>query len=261
MLFLDYTPDLTETDMIIYRVIVKNIQTVIYMRIRDLASTTYCSTASIQRFCQKFECSGWAEFKTRLRIYLDEQESSHDFSTDLDSGEVVRSVMENDTPESQKKINTVSEILLSHKQVVWFGCGTSRIMAEFGALTYSSLVNMSLAITDPLNNPIINFNSGIENDMCLIVCSVSGENRMVIKYVDDFIKHKIPVIAITNNGNSTIAKMCHNSLTYYATEQNVAGANITTQTPAMFLIEKLIRHTASLLSGNANEGNNQDNIR
>lgn len=246
MLFLDHTPDLTETDMTIYRAIVTNMHTVIYMRIRDLAGMTYCSTASIQRFCQKFDCSGWSEFKTRLRLYLDQQAARRSLPTDLDSGEIIRSIMEADTQESQRRIGEAAELMDSRQQVFWLGCGTSRLLAEFGAVTYSGLINMSLAISDPLNDPVVNLSAAAARQTCLVVCSVSGENRLVIQYVAEFLKHDVPVIAITNNANSTLAKMAQHELTYFATVQNVAGANVTSQTPALFLIEKLIRRVASL---------------
>ena len=261
MLFLDHTPDLTETDMIIYRAIVKNMNTVIYMRIRDLAGMTYCSTASIQRFCQKFDCSGWAEFKTRLRLYLDNQAARNAYPTDLDSGEIVRSIMETDATDNLRKIDRAAELLFNRKQVLWFGCGTSRLLAEFGALTYSGLVNMSVAINDPLNQPIINLNPNVAREMCLVVCSVSGENRLVIQYMAEFIKHDVPVIAITNNANSTVAKMAQHNLTYFATVQNVAGANVTTQTPAFFLVEKLIRRVSSLRHVTDPNIDTQENMR
>lgn len=261
MLFLDHTPELTETDMIIYRAIAKNMNTVVYMRIRDLARETYCSTASIQRFCQKFECSGWAEFKTKLRLYLEQQTQRVQFATDLNSGEIIHSIMETDSQENQRSINNAAEHLAEKGQVIWFGCGTSRIIAEFGALMYSSLINMSLAITDPLNNPTVIFSSDTASDTCVIVCSVSGENRMVVKYVDKLVKNGVSIIAITNNPDSTIARMATFNLNYFATIQEVFGANITTQTPAVFLIEKLTRRVATILKQKRNLKNLQDNIR
>lgn len=251
MLFLDYTPDLTETDMIIYRAIVKKMNNVIYMRIRDLADLTYCSTASIQRFCQKFECSGWSEFKTRLKLYLDDKDFNQVYPTDLDTGEIVHSIMETDSPESRHKIDEVAAVLSNCKHVLWIGAGSSRILAEYGSVSYSSLINLSLLIREPIDNPIIRNNGEKDDDYCLIVCSVSGENHVMVKYVSSFIKQHIPVVAITNNPSSTIAKMSQYVLTYYATEQMIESDNVTSQTPAMFLIEKLIRRTSSLTNAEA----------
>jgi DNA-binding MurR/RpiR family transcriptional regulator len=216
------------------------------MRIRDLAKITYCSTASIQRFCQKFDCAGWSEFKTRLKLYVANKHLNQEYPTDLDSGEIVRSIMETDTADGRKKIDEVAKMLLTRKQVLWIGEGTSKILAEFGAVNYSSFVNLSLLIQNPIDNPIVDFDDNVGDELCLVVCSVSGENHIIIKYIDNFIKHKIPVVAITNNVTSTIAKMSQYTLTYFATQQMIESDNVTTQTPAMFLIEKLIRRVSSL---------------
>lgn len=251
MLFLNYTPDLTETDMVIYRAIIKKMDHVVYMRIRDLASLTYCSTASIQRFCQKFECSGWSEFKTRLKLYLDDKNFNQTYPDDLDTSEIVSSIMETDSLDNRRKIDEVAQMLVNCEQVLWLGAGTSRIMAEFGSVSYSSLINMSLLIREPIDNPIIKNDIGDKSNYCLIICSVSGENHVILKYASNFIRQHIPVVAITNNPSSTLAKMSQYTLTYYATEQMIDSDNVTSQTPAIFLIEKLVRRTSSLAHAEA----------
>ncbi|WP_054716155.1 MurR/RpiR family transcriptional regulator [Lacticaseibacillus manihotivorans] len=132
MLFLNYTPDLTETDMTIYREIVKDMDAVVYMRIRDLAETTYCSTASIQRFCQKFDCSGWAEFKTKLRMYNNQSNHRGQLPNDIDGGEITRSIAACEDGQYQQAIDRAAHLLYEHSQVVWVGFGTSRIVADYG---------------------------------------------------------------------------------------------------------------------------------
>ena len=42
------------------------------MRIRELAQFTHVSTSTILRFCRKFNCQGFPEFKIRLQYYLDD---------------------------------------------------------------------------------------------------------------------------------------------------------------------------------------------
>jgi DNA-binding MurR/RpiR family transcriptional regulator len=180
-------------------------------------------------------------------LYKEKQEKRRIYNTDLDSGEVIRAIMAMAEPGAQNDLDQAAQLLADRQQVIWFGCGTSRIVAEFGAITYSSLVKLSLAISDPLNHPVVRYNSETAQDTCVIVCSVSGENRMVINYMSQLITNNVPIIAITNNSDSTIAKMAKLNLSYFATEQKVEGANVTTQTPAIFLIEKLIRRVSSLV--------------
>ena len=39
------------------------------MSVRDLAKATHVSTATIVRFCQKLDCQGFVEFKTKLKLF------------------------------------------------------------------------------------------------------------------------------------------------------------------------------------------------
>lgn len=73
MLFLDKTIELNDTEMDIYNYIATNLDTVIYMRIRDLAEATHVSTTTILRFCRKFGCSGFSEFRVKLQMYAQER--------------------------------------------------------------------------------------------------------------------------------------------------------------------------------------------
>ncbi|WP_164512018.1 MurR/RpiR family transcriptional regulator [Lacticaseibacillus daqingensis] len=246
MLFSKQTPELTETEMTIYREIVQHMDTVVFMRIRDLAEATYCSTASIQRFCQKFGCSGWAEFKTKLQIYAESQHTPNQLPRDIDAGEIVRSINATDDAKYQSELDRAAALLKGHAQVFWLGCGTSRIVAEFGAITYSNSVNMSLAVSDPLNRPLLDYPEAVYRNMAFVVCSVSGENRVVIGYTNELLRHHVPVISITNSSNSTIARLSTVNLPYYVTPQDMEGSNLTSQAPAIYIIEKLTRRAMLL---------------
>ncbi|MFD1484538.1 MurR/RpiR family transcriptional regulator [Lacticaseibacillus baoqingensis] len=259
MLFLNYTPELTETDMTIYREIVKDMDAVIYMRIRDLAETTYCSTASIQRFCQKFDCSGWAEFKAKLRMYNNQMSHRGQLPNDIDGGEITRSIAACEDGQYQQAMDRAAHLLYEHAQVVWIGFGTSRIVAEYGAATYSNSVNLSFSISAPMTHPQVDYPEAVYKAMCAVVCSVSGENRVVIGYLNELIKHQVPVIAITNSANSTIARLATVALAYYVTPQDLDGANLTSQTPAIYIIEKITRR-AMMLARPENVRHLEDNV-
>ncbi|WP_390409742.1 MurR/RpiR family transcriptional regulator [Lacticaseibacillus jixiensis] len=246
MLFLNYTPDLTETDMTIYREIVKDMDAVVYMRIRDLAEATYCSTASIQRFCQKFDCSGWAEFKTKLRMYNTQRNNSGQLPNDIDGGEIVRSIQACEDGQYQQSMDRAAHLLYEHAQVMWVGVGTSHVVAEYGAVTYSNSVNMSFAVSAPSAHPLVDYSEAVYASMCAVICSVTGENRVVIGYMNELLKHGVPIIAITNSANSTIARLATVALAYYVTPQDLDGGNLTSQTPAIYIIEKITRRAMML---------------
>lgn len=69
MLFLPYNISLKNTEIDIYNYIINNLNQVGLMRIRELADATHVSSSTILRFCRKFECTGYAEFRLRLQAY------------------------------------------------------------------------------------------------------------------------------------------------------------------------------------------------
>lgn len=64
--------NLNDLELMLYRYIMKNTEKVIYMRIRELADEAHVSTTTILRFCKKFDCNGYSEFKVKLKIYLED---------------------------------------------------------------------------------------------------------------------------------------------------------------------------------------------
>ena len=63
--------NLNDTETNIYQYIIKNLESVLKMSVRELAEKTFVSTATIVRFCQKLDCDGFVEFKTKLRLFYE----------------------------------------------------------------------------------------------------------------------------------------------------------------------------------------------
>ncbi|WP_423250311.1 MurR/RpiR family transcriptional regulator, partial [Bacillus anthracis] len=59
----------------LYRYIMENSEKVVYMRIRDLADAAHISTSSVLRFCRKVNCEGFSEFKVKLKMYLESEQT------------------------------------------------------------------------------------------------------------------------------------------------------------------------------------------
>ena len=74
--FLTYDPQLNPTELEIYKYISHNIEKVPYMTIRELADEIHFSKTAIWRFCQKFECEGYTDFKFKLKNYLSERKKT-----------------------------------------------------------------------------------------------------------------------------------------------------------------------------------------
>lgn len=238
MLFLEKTPELSDTDINIYQYIITHLESVQYMRIRDLAEATFASTASILRFCHKFGCQGYSEFRVRLQDYIQSQQEQLKI---VDETVFINFLQRTNESLFQKNIYEATQLLKEKELVLFVGHGSSSIIAEYGALYFSSLCSVALCVENPANYPIHFIYQNISSKICVIVLSVSGETEEIIEYLQHFKKNNSCIICITNSTNSTIAKLSDVCIPYYITEESFEGADITSQVPALYTIEYLAR--------------------
>lgn len=174
MLFLEHTPTLGEIDYEIYRFISNNLEIMPHINIRDLAKKTHTSVATIQRFCKKFQCDGFNEFKIRMKIYLEEQQSKKN-TLNFDSYVYSNFLNRSNEKEFQDQIKAAVSLLKDREFVLFLGVGTSDILANYGAIYFSSLSKTALRIEQPITNPQNFVSNQIMEQSCVIAISVSGE--------------------------------------------------------------------------------------
>lgn len=249
MLFLEKNVDLNDTELAIYNYIINHLDKVVYMRIRELADEIHVSTTTILRFCRKFECSGFSEFRVKLQIYEEKQKQTKvDMSDETTYIDFLRRTAE--LP-FQSKVKEAVEILHETELVLFMGIGASGVIAEYGALYFSSLFTLALNIEDPLNHPFDHLSSKLSDRICLIVISVEGENEDIIRYIHQLKRQHSKIISITNSAKSTIARLSDANIAYYINKETYIEANITSQLPALYTIESIAREIRRELdSGN-----------
>ncbi|WP_314060829.1 MurR/RpiR family transcriptional regulator [uncultured Vagococcus sp.] len=240
MLFLNRTPELTDLDFDIYKYITDHLEQTTYMTIRELADQTHTSTTTIQRFCQKFECKGFSEFKIRLRLYLQSRDQ-FDHAVTLDTSTYIDFLTRTTQPHFQKKIEAAIQLLINKELILFIGVGSSNVMAEYGALYFSSLFQMALRIEDPVTNPMSFLSKDLLDKTCVIALSVSGETPEVINYLSNLNFRNSNIISITNTANSTVAKLSNVNIPYYITKESLVEQDITSQLPVLFILESIAR--------------------
>lgn len=239
MLFLDYTPELTSLDRDIYRYISANLEQVTYMRIRDLANSTHTSPTSILRFCRKFECEGFSEFRIKLNIYLKKQKENS--IEGIDETAMIDFIHRTTQSIYQERIKKAVELLKDKELIIFLGSGSSNILAAYGSLYFSSIFTIALRIEDPLNLPLDYLSKKLSEKICIIALSVSGETTEVIKCLNHLNFTGSSIISITNSSKSTIAQLSDVNIPYYISKEYNKFADITSQVPALYTIEYLAK--------------------
>ncbi|WP_313470137.1 MurR/RpiR family transcriptional regulator [Carnobacterium sp.] len=239
MLFLDYTPELTPLDRDIYKYISDHLEQVIYMRIRDLASNTHTSPTSILRFCRKFECEGYSEFRIKLNMYLKENQTAS--LEGIDEMAIIDFVNRTTQPLYQERIKDAVDLLKDKELILFLGSGSSNIIAAYGSLYFSSIFNIALRIEDPVNLPIDYVSKSLSKKICIIALSVSGETNEIINCLNHLNFTNSSIISITNSSKSTIAQLSDVNIPYYISKEYNKHADITSQIPALYTIEFLAK--------------------
>lgn len=228
-----------ELELLLYNYISKNKEKVVYMRIRDLANETHVSTSTILRFCRKLDCEGFTEFKVKLKLLLEDQPAPKLKS----SQHVLEEFFERTQNEKfENRIKEAAQLIAAADNVIFIGIGSSGILAEYGARYFSSMGKFSLHIKDPFMPIHANY---LHNSIT-IALSVSGEGNFTISQTLQLKDKGSKVISITNNKQSTIAKLADLNLSYYVTEEFIDVANVTTQIPVIYILEEMARRVYEL---------------
>lgn len=223
---------LNDLELEVYRYVVNNIESVKNMKIRELADQTFVSTNTILRFCKKMDCNGYAEFKVKLKMYLDEEKET---LLNSDMSQLVDFFKKTSSSDFEAKLNEICEVVLSSKRVIFLGSGMSGIIAKYGARYFSSVGIFSTYIDEP-HYPT---DSPFTDNTLVFVLSISGESNDILSHVTRFKRENCQIISITNSQNCTLAKLSNINISNYIQRFRLGIYDITSQIPTVSIIERL----------------------
>lgn len=225
---------LSELECAIYDCITKNKDQIARMTIKELAGEAHVSTGSILRFCKKMGCDGYSHFKLCYREYLQQEKAGLG-----DTGETTLKsfIFYMDSREFQDSIDRAFQILRDSRQIIFIGVGSSGTLGRYGARYFSNVGRFSLCVEDPWQ-PVL---QNLTEDTVAVALSESGTTPQVIEIANQLKERGGPLIAITNNANSTLAKIADCNITYHVPEVIISKGNITTQVPVVYILETLAK--------------------
>jgi DNA-binding MurR/RpiR family transcriptional regulator len=234
MFLVEQIQSLNDLELEVYRFIMGNRDRVSHMRIRELADESHVSTSTVLRFCKKMGYSGFTEFRVVFKQYLNTEK---DAKINTDVSEIIDFLKKSSALEFEKKLDEMVQIIAKARRIIFVGSGMSGIVAKYGARYFSSIGKFSLSVDEPHYPTEGKF---FENAL-VIICSVSGESNDTITHLNRFKEENCTILSITNSENSTIAKISDYNIAYYTTYIRIKNYDITTQIPAMSIIERIGR--------------------
>ena len=226
--------NLNELELSLYNYIMKNSEKVIYMRIRELANEAHVSTTTILRFCKKLDCEGFSEFKIKFKMCLEKCDGECLADNTL---MIIDFLKKAQGKEYIEKIDLVCNELNKANTIIFIGIGFSGIISKYAARYLSAIGRNAIYIDDPFY-PL---NLKYSENYVVMAFSVSGETPTAIEHISRLKRKGCKIISITNNEDSTIANISDLNIGYYVQQEKTEEDDITTQIPALYIIETIGR--------------------
>jgi len=233
---------LNNLEMMVYNVVIKNRDKVMYMTIRELADAAGVSTTTVLRFCRKLECEGYSEFRVRFKLYLAQSEPQ---PANFGASEIISFFKSVNNDEFDRLLDQATDIILASERIIFVGGGTSGALAKYGARFFSNVGKFSNHVDDPYF-PVTN---DMAKNALAIVLSVSGETEEILRFASQFSLHHCKVMSITSHEHSALAKLADFNLSWHIPQTRISGGyDLTTQIPVIYILETLGRKLAKKLA-------------
>lgn len=237
-----YEKNFSQKESQIFSFVVNHQDEVSRMTIRQLAASNQTSTTTIIRFCKKFDCEGFSEFKIKLKKLLNQSETfDKSISSTTKSMRYFLERMED--PRYHNQIELIAKKIDQSELILVLGDQDADITIAY-AVKKLSLMNKIIV---PIQNyakilkPIF---SDTERTCCLLAFSSSGTDQRMENIMLSCKEKAITTIAVTNKSTSDIAVLADHSLAYYYTDGKQSDAALS-QMPMIYIIELLFDYLTS----------------
>lgn len=230
--------ELTELDQLIYTFIREQPEAVSKMRIIDLAAAVHVSNTTVMRFIKKLNFASFYEFKH----YLSQEVKQNSLQDELIFQDVIADFLSEKTFQKElgKQIKEAAIAINTSQCVYCFGLGNSGIVADYFSRNLAGMGLNSYSIKESFS-PYMLTSIGY-TDIMMVVFSVSGETKEILKILELSIFQDKPILSITLGETSTLAKLSTMNIPYFTKRQQLYfSVDFSSQVPALLISEMIVR--------------------
>lgn len=232
---------LNELEMSVFDEILANLDEAQNLTVRELATRTHTSTATVLRMTKTLGFKGWTDFRYYLQTKAQEEVLPVNYYENLLQLDLFLKGIT--SREYSEKLAAAIKLIKSASYVVFVGLGTSGSLSDYSAKYFTNSGIESYAISDPYQA----IKRRNEDHILNIILSVSGETDKLVDSIMKLRENHAKIISITNRENTTISKMSDINLSYNFREEYSTYdplENLTSQLPVLSIIE-ILAHEAS----------------
>lgn len=244
----------TETEKKIADAILASPQAVINMSVKELAQNCGTVPSAIVRFCKHLDLKGFSELKLSLSSEL----GGRDYSADLlpvcreDGapqvfGKVfassIRTLEDTLTMTDFSQIEQILTLLQGAERIVFFGVGTSSVIAMDAQYRFAQLGIATSACTDIL---FMNVTAANLKSCDVAVCiSHSGNTKATVNAMRRAKKAGAATVSISSFAHSRLAKSSDYSIVAFSDDKNYPVEAVSARIAHMCIIDALVMSLAS----------------
>lgn len=235
--FLDNYEEMTASERKVLNYIVENMDVIPYMKINDLAETTYVSKTVIINLAQKLGYSGYKE----LKYYINQSVKDkvlHQKNSDLSYREILdQSINKTFSIVSEEMLQNCAKKIQASENVFIMARGTSKAVGYYLEHLLLSIGIQCIFIKDyNLSELFTNFVA--KNDMVIFI-SMSGNTKKIIDTAKKVHFKEAKIISITSFQTNELTKYTNDNLYCYS-DNNDTKKNDKISRIGFFLIVDLL---------------------
>jgi RpiR family transcriptional regulator, glv operon transcriptional regulator len=223
----------------LYNYIIRNIEEVKKVTIRELAAKCYVSPATIIRFLRKIGFSGFSDFIAILKYTNTETEELHNpfiVSQENYRIEYLKNIYESVRVLDIDKVNEIVQIMKGKPRIVLMARGLNKSVGHYFEYIFSGFGFEVVFPEDHYFRKMLL--NGIRNTDLVFFLTYGGEDKELIKDIELLnIKSKATVVSITSANNNPVQNMSHINLYVFADNIQVNGIDMTSRISMISLIE------------------------
>lgn len=226
---LNFEHKLNDTDDMITEYIQKNKTIFPTLTIKVLSEKLYTVPNTIIRYSKKLGYTGFSELKNAIKAENDEECSMEQ----IPQWDVIKRTFDLIDHGLEEKI---AKQMLASKKNLFFAVGQTAYPTEIYAKNFQALDHKSAFHTYQHE---VFYELETEKDIFLILVSLSGKSKQLIKIAEKAREKNFPILAVTHLSNNLLQKACDYHLYCYSPEKHLNGYNITDKTPLLITLNSL----------------------
>ncbi|OPJ57242.1 putative HTH-type transcriptional regulator YbbH [Alkalithermobacter paradoxus] len=228
------TQSLNRNESHLLKYILENSNEVLNMKIHDLSSKAFISTASIIRFCKKLGFNGYSEFKANLAMSLKSKDNDR-ANLQLDNISLIDAINKSINLINDNVIDQIIDIMHNADVIHFYGEGSSRNLCRESSRHFQ-LLGKNCHYFDDTSIMYASASQLSENSIVFAI-SMSGETQQIIKASNIAKANNAKVISLTNVGCNTLSNLSDMSLFIYSIRYNMNNFSFVSRHTASMLME------------------------